>query len=114
MRDNAKPMAARLRDIARSLKRETRYYDALRRHPETPRASKLLLAAALGYALLPIDLIPDFIPVIGHLDDALIVPGLVLLAVRLVPDDLEDRIRRGVSVQTASGATQPRTSGSRV
>lgn len=46
--------------------------------------------AAGGYALLPFDLIPDFLPVIGHLDDLIIVPGLVWLALRLVPPAIID------------------------
>lgn len=81
----------RLRDTSDAIKREWRVYDAVRRDPRTPRAAKWLLGIAIAYLLSPIDLIPDFIPVIGHLDDALIVPGLVVIAVRLIPAEaLED------------------------
>lgn len=75
-----------LRDIARRAKREVRVYQRVIADERTPRAAKLLLGAAVGYLLLPFDLIPDVIPVLGQLDDVLIVPGLVVLALRLVPD----------------------------
>jgi uncharacterized membrane protein YkvA (DUF1232 family) len=77
----------------RAFKREFNYYRRLSKHPQTPPLAKICFSLALGYALLPFDLIPDFIPVIGHLDDALIVPGLVLLALRLVPEDVKTECR---------------------
>ena len=55
------------------------------RHPATPRAARLLAAAVLLYALSPIDLIPDFIPVLGLLDDLVLVPLGIALAVKMVP-----------------------------
>lgn len=60
----------------------------LARHPETPRAAKLVAWAVLAYALSPIDLIPDFIPVLGQLDDIILIPLGVALVVRLVPQPL--------------------------
>jgi uncharacterized membrane protein YkvA (DUF1232 family) len=64
------------------------------RHPETPLAAKVLLGLAIGYLLLPFDLIPDFIPVLGQLDDVFIVPGLIYLALRLIPDKIVDQCRQ--------------------
>jgi uncharacterized membrane protein YkvA (DUF1232 family) len=58
------------------------------RHRETPRAPKLIALLVLAYALSPIDLIPDFIPVIGLLDDIILVPMGIALAVRLTPPHL--------------------------
>jgi uncharacterized membrane protein YkvA (DUF1232 family) len=58
------------------------------KHPETPWAPKLVAIAVLGYALSPIDLIPDFIPVLGLLDDVVLLPLGVALAVRLTPAHL--------------------------
>ncbi|HRS03860.1 MAG TPA: YkvA family protein [Treponema sp.] len=64
----------------------TLYY--VSRHPGTPWSAKVVALIALGYALSPIDLIPDFIPLLGYLDDVIILPLLVGLAVRLVPKDI--------------------------
>jgi uncharacterized membrane protein YkvA (DUF1232 family) len=58
------------------------------RHRDTPRAPKLIALLVLAYALSPIDLIPDFIPVIGLLDDVILVPMGIALAVRLTPPHL--------------------------
>jgi len=58
------------------------------KHPETPRAAKLVAVAVLAYALSPIDLIPDFIPVIGLLDDIILLPLGIALAVKLTPPHL--------------------------
>jgi uncharacterized membrane protein YkvA (DUF1232 family) len=58
------------------------------RHPDTPRAPKWVALLVLAYALSPIDLIPDFIPVLGQLDDLLLVPLGIALAVRLTPPHL--------------------------
>ena len=54
---------------------------AHKQHPRTPKIAKMLIGAAIAYAVSPIDLIPDFIPVVGHVDDLVVVPLLVYTAV---------------------------------
>ena len=83
-----------LRTVARSLKQELTVYQLVYKDPRTPTLAKMLLGLAIGYALLPFDLIPDFIPVIGHVDDLIIVPGLVLLALKLIPPEVVVDCRR--------------------
>ena len=58
------------------------------RHPETPRAARWVAIAVIAYAVSPIDLIPDFIPVLGQLDDLILIPLGIALAVRLTPKPL--------------------------
>ncbi|HWR23519.1 MAG TPA: YkvA family protein [Feifaniaceae bacterium] len=63
------------------------------RKKETPALAKICAGVTVAYALSPIDLVPDFIPVLGYLDDVLILPGLVALTIRLIPEDIFARCR---------------------
>lgn len=76
------------RQVSERLRSELDVYRLVLRHPRTPRLSKVLLAGAIGYAALPFDLIPDFLPVVGHVDDLVVIPALVALAVWLLPEGL--------------------------
>ena len=78
----------RLAQWAHALKRESLalYYAA--RDARTPWYAKLLAGAIVAYALSPIDLIPDFIPVLGYLDELLLLPAAIWLALRLVPEQV--------------------------
>jgi uncharacterized membrane protein YkvA (DUF1232 family) len=78
----------RLRGWARALKRDVIALWIVARLPETPIAAKLVAGAVAAYALSPIDLIPDFVPVLGYLDDLILVPVGIMLALRLVPPPL--------------------------
>ena len=89
-------MFATLKAIGRRLKTELAVYRRVLRDPRTPRLAKALLWVAVGYTLLPFDLIPDFIPVIGHLDDLIIVPCLIVLALKLIPAEVVAEARRAV------------------
>jgi uncharacterized membrane protein YkvA (DUF1232 family) len=80
--------------VAHDLTREVAFCRAVYVDPHTPWWVRALLWLALAYAALPFDLIPDFVPIIGQLDDLLIVPGLVLLALRFVPREVYEQHRR--------------------
>jgi len=85
-----------LQQIAGCLKRELAFYQLVLRHPRTPKLAKFLLWLAIGYVLLPFDLIPDFLPVIGQIDDLIIVPSLIYLALKVIPDTLVQECRAQV------------------
>lgn len=77
-----------MRDWARRIKRDVVALYLAARDPRVPWLAKTVAAFVAAYALSPIDLIPDFIPIIGYLDDVILVPLGILLAVRLVPHAL--------------------------
>ncbi len=80
---------------AAAVGKRIRLLQAVWKDPRTPWYARAVLGATVAYALSPIDLIPDFIPVLGHLDDALIVPAGFFLAKRLVPREVwEEHWRR--------------------
>ena len=81
-------MGQRLREVGRQAKREIDVYRRVLSHPRTPRLARWCLAGAVAYLLNPFDLIPDFVPVLGQLDDLVIVPALVIIAQRLIPADV--------------------------
>jgi uncharacterized membrane protein YkvA (DUF1232 family) len=64
------------------------------KHPQTPRHAKMMAVLVLAYALSPIDLIPDFIPVLGQLDDVILVPLGIALVVRMTPRPLWEQLLR--------------------
>ena len=79
------------------------------RHPDTPRRVKWLAAFVVAYALSPIDLIPDFIPVLGYVDDLLLLPGLIWLALRGLPEPVRVSCREQATRWIAAGAKVPRS-----
>jgi uncharacterized membrane protein YkvA (DUF1232 family) len=81
-------MAGRLEQWARSLKRDVVALSLAARDPRVPWYAKALALCVAGYALSPVDLIPDFIPVLGYLDDAVIVPLGIMAVVKLIPPDI--------------------------
>lgn len=97
------PFLDRLKQHARRLKSETFALYLAARHPQTPWYAKLLVAAIVAYAFSPIDLIPDFLPVVGYLDDLLLLPLGIALAIRLVPPAVLAECRRRAAEQAANG-----------
>jgi uncharacterized membrane protein YkvA (DUF1232 family) len=87
------PLLSSLKQRARHLKSETLALWLAARHPGTPWYAKLLVAGIVAYALSPIDLIPDFIPVLGYLDDLILIPLGIVVAVRMIPRPILEECR---------------------
>ena len=81
----------------RQLKRESYTLYLALRHPHTPWYARLVVACVVAYAFSPIDLIPDFIPVLGYLDDLILVPMGIALALRLIPTSVLDECRQAAA-----------------
>ena len=92
------------------LRREFRYLRGLMKHPRTPRHAVWLIGAGLAYLVSPVDLIPDFIPIIGQLDDALVLGVCIGLALLLIPRDVKASTRRRSQLmRAAKGGVLPPT-----
>jgi uncharacterized membrane protein YkvA (DUF1232 family) len=86
----------RLKDIAQTLKKEMKVYQLVLRDKRTPLLGKVFPGLAIGYFFLPFDFIPDFIPVLGHVDDVVIIPALIFIALRLIPQTIVEEHRKGL------------------
>jgi uncharacterized membrane protein YkvA (DUF1232 family) len=80
-------------NFIKKVKQEISYFRALMVHPKTPKLSRWLIGGAIAYLLSPVDLIPDWIPVLGHLDDLLIVPLLIWAALVIIPSSVKKECR---------------------
>jgi len=90
-------MIERAKQWARLVKRDTHAIYLAARDPRVPWYAKALAFCVAGYALSPIDLIPDFIPVVGYLDDVIIVPLGIVLVVKLIPPEIIAEHRSSVA-----------------
>ena len=88
---------------ARQLKAEVYALYLAYRDPRVPWYAKVLAACVVGYALSPIDLIPDFIPVLGYLDDLVLIPLGIALTLRLIPPEVLDECRARACAELAEG-----------
>ena len=86
-------IAARLKDWARAIKKDVVALYIAARDPRVPWHVKAAAAAIAAYALSPIDLIPDFIPVLGYLDEVILLPITLALVIRMIPDPLMAEFR---------------------
>lgn len=75
----------KLKERARELKRDVPAVFLALKDRETPLPAKILAAVTVAYALSPVDLIPDFVPVLGYLDDVLLLPAMIALTIKLIP-----------------------------
>lgn len=87
----------------RQLKGETYALYLAYKDPRVPWYARLWVAVVVGYAFSPIDLIPDFIPVLGYLDDLVLIPLGVLLAIKLIPADVMTHCREQAQRELAQG-----------
>lgn len=93
MSDESEGILTSIKRWARRIKRDVEALWIAARDPRVPWYAKAVCAAIAAYALSPIDLIPDFIPVLGYLDEMVLLPLAILLAVRLVPPQLMAEFR---------------------
>lgn len=93
------------------LKAETFALYLAARHPLTPWYAKLLVAGIVAYAFSPIDLIPDFVPILGYVDDLLLIPLGITLAIRLIPPNVLAECRQRAEEAAAHGKPVSRTAG---
>ena len=77
-----------LKERAKKLKTDIPAVFLALKHSKTPVLAKVIAAVTVGYALSPVDLIPDFIPILGYLDDVILLPALIALTIKLIPDDV--------------------------
>lgn len=98
----------RWRDWARRFKAELLALWFACKHPRTPLAAKLLAALVVAYAFSPIDLIPDFIPVLGYLDDLILLPVGVWIVLKLIPEPVMAECRAQASAWLADDKPRPR------
>ena len=110
-KNNSAPLLENLKQRARNLKAETFALYLVARHPKTPWYAKLVVAGIVAYAFSPIDLIPDFVPVLGYLDDLILLPLGIALAIKMVPPSVlaecrtraKELIKTGNPVSRAAG-----------
>jgi uncharacterized membrane protein YkvA (DUF1232 family) len=97
MNAGAAAMLRKLRLASDTFRREVQVYRLVMQDHRVPRRARWLLGLAVAYAVSPIDLVPDFIPVVGYLDDVLVVPALVWLACRAIPPDVMEECRARIA-----------------
>lgn len=105
------PSLEKLRQRARRLKAEVFALYLAARHPDTPWYAKLLIVVIVAYALSPIDLIPDFIPIAGYLDDLVLIPMGIALAIRIVPPQVLAECRARAQEVAVNGKLAGRVAG---
>lgn len=94
---------------AKRIKRDVMTLWFASRHPDTPWLAKALGVFVLAYALSPIDLIPDFIPVLGYLDEVILLPVLIWCTIKLLPDAVLQHCRQQAELEMQASSAKPRS-----
>lgn len=97
--ENRENFAMKLKQRARALKSETYALYLAYRDPRVPLYAKVFAAVVVGYAFSPLDLVPDFIPVLGYLDDLILVPAGIALALKMIPAEVMEDCRAKVAAE---------------
>jgi uncharacterized membrane protein YkvA (DUF1232 family) len=103
------PALANFKQRMRRLKSETYALYLAARHPETPWYAKVFVAGIVAYAFSPIDLIPDFVPILGYVDDLVLIPLGIAIAIKMIPADVLAECRTRAQDSFASGRPVSRT-----
>jgi uncharacterized membrane protein YkvA (DUF1232 family) len=96
LKNNFQKKLEELKKRAKELKKNIGVLYLAYKHPKTPWYAKIMTALVVVYALSPIDLIPDFIPVLGYLDDLILIPAGITLSFRLIPREVIDDCRKSL------------------
>ena len=102
-------IGASLKSWARRIKRDGVTLWFAGKHPRTPWYAKALGVFVVAYALSPIDLIPDFIPVLGYVDDVILLPVLIWLTIRLLPPEILAECRSQADAWMQANGAKPRS-----
>ena len=102
-------LLSELRRRVKALESETFALYLAARHPRTPWYAKVLVAGIVAYAFSPIDLIPDFVPVLGYLDDLILIPIGIAIALKLIPAEVMAECRARAADTLKDGAPVGRT-----
>ncbi|MFC1941206.1 YkvA family protein [Chloroflexota bacterium] len=91
------------KERAKQLRREVYAVYLAYRDPRTPWYAKALIVVIVGYALSPIDLIPDFIPILGYVDDFILIPAGIYLALKMIPKEVMNECKEKATTTRATG-----------
>jgi uncharacterized membrane protein YkvA (DUF1232 family) len=99
----------RIQGWAKELKRDVLVLWFALKNPETPLIARAVAFITVAYALSPIDLIPDFVPILGYLDDLILIPIFIWITIKLVPDDVRAQSRKQVQEWLESNQLKPKS-----
>lgn len=105
------PLLEEFKQRARRLKTETLALYLAARHPETPWYAKLFVAGIVAYAFSPVDLIPDFVPILGYLDDLILIPLGIIVAIKIIPPTILAECRAKAQQSMVQGKPVSRVAG---